>query len=79
MVVAELIKHENGVYTYEYRPWDDRGRGEFTVDSNSELIEIVQLAEGDDVRIYFRQAIGGIRDRFEEEGSLPQKVVRVWL
>ncbi len=79
MVVAELIKNENGIYTYEYRPWDDRGRGEFTVDSNSELLEIVQLAEGDEVRIYFRQAISGVRERFRNDGSLPQRVVRVWL
>ncbi len=79
MVVAELIKNENGVYTYEYRPWDDRGKGEFTVGSNSELLDIKQLAEDDDVRIYIRQAIAGVREHFRNDGTLPQRAVRVWL
>ncbi len=79
MVVTELIKIKNGVYTYEYRPQDEHARGEFTVDSNAKLLEIIQLAEGDKTRIYFDQAVMGVRSRFRNEGSLPQKVVRVWL
>ncbi len=79
MVVTELIKIKNGVYTYEYRPWDKNTRGEFTVDSDAKVLEIIELAEGDKFSRYLRHAIAGVHARFKTEGKLPQKDVRIWL
>ncbi len=79
MVVTELIKIKNDVYTYEYRPWDKHTRGEFTVNSKAELLEVIELAEDDKHYRYFSHAIAGVRDRFKTEGKLPQQDLRIWL
>ncbi len=78
MVVAELIRIEGSLYIYEYRPWDNQGRGEFAMTDDAHVVGYSFLAEDDEDQYYFEYAVNAIEYRYNNTGKMPQKVVRVW-
>ncbi len=78
MVVVELLRKEGDLYIYEYRPWDNKGRGEFAMTAEADIVGYSSLAEDDEDQYYFEYAVNAIVHRYNKTGEMPQKVVRVW-
>ncbi len=79
MVVAELLRKEENLYIYCYRPWDNQGYGEFAMTGDAEYVGYYFLAEEDEDEYYLEYAVNLIIHRYHKTGKMPCKAVRVWM